>query len=222
MATGDEAKRAANEATFREANEQIRATERELDPPLDRVPYLCECDDVRCRELIRLTAGEYERVREDGATFIIAPDHSSLGDVIEQNDHYLVVRKKDRGGEVARGLDPRKEDAVSEERARRVGLNEAIFRQVNEQIRDLNRDFDTEQGTMTVICECGNADCTERLELHVQEYERVRDDARHYVIAKGHEIASVESVVEQADGYDVVQKDEGAPADLSRKLDPRS
>jgi hypothetical protein len=41
-----------------------------------------------------------------------------------------------------------------DERARRVGLNEAIFRQVNEQIRDLIRGFGTEQGTMSVICEC--------------------------------------------------------------------
>jgi hypothetical protein len=111
---------------------------------------------------------------------------------------------------------------VSEERARRVGLNEVIFRQVNEQIRDLNRQFETAQDTMTVICECGNSDCTERLELRVREYEHVRSDARRYVIAKGHEIPSVEHVVEQADGYDVVQKDEGTPADLSRQLDPRA
>lgn len=111
---------------------------------------------------------------------------------------------------------------MSDERARRVGLNEAIFRQVNEQIRDLNRDFETEQGTMTVICECGSSECTDRLELRVQEYERVRGDARLYVIAKGHEIPSVETVVEQAGGYDVVRKDEGEPARLSEELDPRS
>jgi len=111
---------------------------------------------------------------------------------------------------------------VSDERARRVGLNEAIFRQVNEQIRDLNRGFGTEQGTMTVICECGSSDCTERLQLRAEEYERIRGDARHYVIAKGHEIPSVETVIEQAHGYDVVQKAEGEPADLSRELNPRS
>jgi hypothetical protein len=109
VATGDEEKRAANEATFRDANEQIRAAERELEPPLERVPYLCECDDVRCHEPIRLTAGEYERVREDGATFLIVPGHSTDGDVVAQHDHYLVVRKQERGGEVARALDPRRE-----------------------------------------------------------------------------------------------------------------
>lgn len=110
---------------------------------------------------------------------------------------------------------------MSNERARRVGLNEAIFRQVNEQIRSLNEDFGTEQETMTVICECGSSDCTDRLELPVREYEHVRSNARLYVIAKGHEILSFESVVGQADGYDVVEKDEGVPADVSRELNPR-
>jgi hypothetical protein len=111
---------------------------------------------------------------------------------------------------------------VSDDRARRVGLNEAIFRQVNEQIQSLNHDFGTQEDTMSVICECGDADCTERLEIRASDYERVRGDSRHYVIATGHEIHDVEVVVEQADGYDVVQKREGVAAELARETDPRS
>ena len=111
---------------------------------------------------------------------------------------------------------------MSEERARRVGLNEAIFRQVNEQIRGLNRKFGTEEGTMSVICECGDADCTDQLTVRVSAYEHVRSDARWYVIAKGHEIPDLERVVDRGEGYDVVQKREGAPAAIARELDPRS
>lgn len=111
---------------------------------------------------------------------------------------------------------------MSDERARRVGLNEAIFRTVNEQIRGLHQGFGEDEGTMTVICECGDADCTERLEVPVSEYERVRSDSRHYVIASGHEIPDVETVVEQTERYDVVQKREGEAAELSRETDPRS
>jgi len=107
--SGDERKRAENEAAFREANERIRATQRELNPPLERVPYLCECDDVGCREPIRLTAGEYERVRDDGATFAIVPGHSSAGEVVEEHEDYVVVHKRDGGGQVARALDPRRD-----------------------------------------------------------------------------------------------------------------
>jgi len=109
--SGDETKRARNEATFCEANEQIRAAERALGPPLDRVPYLSECDDVECRELVPLTAEEYEHVREDAATFAIAPGHPNEGGVVEDHEGYVVVRKSDRSGEVARALDPRKEGA---------------------------------------------------------------------------------------------------------------
>ena len=110
MTARDERKRAENEATFREANEHIRMTERQLDPPLERAPYLCECDDVHCREPILLTAAEYERVRDDGATFAIVSGHSSDGEVVEEHEHYTVVHKRDGGGEVARALDPRRED----------------------------------------------------------------------------------------------------------------
>lgn len=111
---------------------------------------------------------------------------------------------------------------MSDERARRVGLNEAIFRQVNEQVRDLNRGFGVEETAMTVICECGDGSCTERLEIPTQEYERVRGDSRDYVIAKGHEIPDVESVITETESYDVVRKREGTPSELARELDPRS
>jgi len=111
VTTGSEERRAVNEATFRDANEQIRRAERELEPPLERVPYLCECDEVGCFVPIRLTADEYEHVRKDGATFVIAPGHSSEGDVVEHHDDYIIVRKPDGSGDVARTLDPRKEEA---------------------------------------------------------------------------------------------------------------
>lgn len=111
MISRDEEKRAENEAAFRDANERIRAAERALDPPLERVPYLCECDDVQCREVMSLTASEYERIREDGATFAVLYGHRTDGEVLEEHDSYAVVRKPDRGGEVARALDPRGDGA---------------------------------------------------------------------------------------------------------------
>jgi hypothetical protein len=112
---------------------------------------------------------------------------------------------------------------VSDERAHRVGLNEAIFRQVNEQIRSLDRNFGTERRTMTVICECGHSNCAERLEVRAQD---LRARPRRQPSLRDHEgprdSRRFEQVVEHAEGYDVVRKDEGAPAELSRELDPRS
>jgi hypothetical protein len=111
---------------------------------------------------------------------------------------------------------------MSEEQARRVGLNESIFRQVNEQIESLNRELGTDGSTMTVICECADGECTERFEIRVSEYEKVRADPRCYVIVPGHELPEFESVVESGNGYDVVRKREGTAAALAEETDPRS
>ena len=45
-------------------------------------------------------------------------------------------------------------------------MNEAIFRQVNEEIRSLSHEFGTEDGMITVICECGDSQCADRIGLH--------------------------------------------------------
>jgi hypothetical protein len=111
---------------------------------------------------------------------------------------------------------------MSEEQARRVGLNESIFRQVNEQIESLNRDLGTDDAAMTVICECADGDCTERFEIQVSAYERVRADPRRYVVVPGHELPEFDSVVESGGAYDVVQKREGTAAELAEKTNPRS
>jgi hypothetical protein len=107
----DEEERAANEATFREANERIRQAECELDPPLERVPYLCECEEPACHAPIRLTAAEYEVVRDDPTYFVIVSGHSTDGEVVSERDGHLIVRKTGRGGAVAAETDPRKEEA---------------------------------------------------------------------------------------------------------------
>lgn len=110
---------------------------------------------------------------------------------------------------------------MSDERARRVGLNEALFRQVNEQINALNRTFG-EITTMTMICECGDGDCTEQLEIPLAEYEGVRADSRSYIVVPGHVIPDLESVVDRKERYEVVRKGPGVPSRVAEETDPRS
>lgn len=111
---------------------------------------------------------------------------------------------------------------MSEDQAKRVGLNESIFRQVNEQIESLNRDLGTDGTTMTVICECADGECTERFEIQVAAYERVRAEPRRYVIVPGHQLPEFESVVDSGNGYAVVEKVDGTAAALAEETDPRS
>ncbi|MFL5942636.1 MAG: hypothetical protein ACJ75L_05150 [Gaiellaceae bacterium] len=111
---------------------------------------------------------------------------------------------------------------MADEQARRVGLNEALFREVNEQIRSLSDEFSTDDGSITVVCECGDADCIERLEVQLSDYERVRADSLLFLVAQGHVFPNVERVVESADGHEVVQKQAGPAVELSQETDPRS
>jgi hypothetical protein len=108
-----------------------------------------------------------------------------------------------------------------DERERRIGLNEAVFRQVNEQLEDVNRAFGTITETIEIICECGNLDCTERILLSVPEYDALRADPTLFAVISGHELDDVEDVVEQREEYDVVRKHDGGPARLARATDPR-
>jgi hypothetical protein len=107
------------------------------------------------------------------------------------------------------------------DRARRAGLNEALFRQVNEQIRSLSDEVADGDRSIGVICECGNTDCVERLELRLSEYERVRSDGLLYIVARGHELPDVEEVVERRDGWQVVRK-VGEAGEVAEETDPRS
>jgi len=68
-----------------------------------------------------------------------------------------------------------------DERARRVGENEALYRTVNEKIEDLNATFGMSTESMTVVCECGHLQCMQPIELDVPTYERARSegDALH-------------------------------------------
>jgi hypothetical protein len=112
---------------------------------------------------------------------------------------------------------------VSDEaRARRLAENEALFRVVNERIEEVNRAFATLTETMDVVCECGAIECTERLLLGVPDYERVRSEPTLFVIVPGHQIEDVEDVVEEGDGWMVVQKSKSPGIETARATDPRS
>jgi hypothetical protein len=109
-----------------------------------------------------------------------------------------------------------------DERGRRIGRNEAFFREANERIEQLSQKLETTGGRLEILCECGDPGCHERIEITMVDYEQVRSDPTHFATARGHEQPDVETVVENRDGYVVVRKAEGPPAEIAEKLDPRS
>ncbi len=108
-----------------------------------------------------------------------------------------------------------------DERQRRIGENEVIYRAVNEKIEGLNEAFGMVTESMTVVCECGDGSCAEQIELDVPAYERIRSDPTLFVCKPGHEKTDVEAVVERTDEYFVVRKLADGPAELAVENDPR-
>ena len=107
-------------------------------------------------------------------------------------------------------------------REARIGMNEAVFRDVNERIQDVASAFDLTSEPLDLICECGDASCVDRISVSPDEYEGIRADPQLFAVAPGHEAPDVEDIVEKRRGYDIVRKREGTPAAIARSTDPRS
>jgi len=103
---------------------------------------------------------------------------------------------------------------------RKLTLNQVLLREVNEQIRSLSTSFG-ETGTISVVCECARDGCMVLLPVSVEDYEAVRHIPTRFFLAEGHEIAGVETVVEETPDYIVVEKT-GASAPVAIRMDPRS
>jgi hypothetical protein len=106
------------------------------------------------------------------------------------------------------------------ERKRRIGENEAIFRSVNEEVSGLNATLSNATDSMRIVCECGTRSCTVQFEITRDEYAKVREDSTLFVIRPGHDLPEAETVVVKADDYWVVRKDPGLPAAIARETDP--
>jgi|SRR5829696_1085931 len=81
-------------------------------------------------------------------------------------------------------------------RTERVGKNEAVFREVNERIKDV-----TGYESAEYRCECGNAACTETIPMTMSDYEILRSDGRQFVVLPGHEVPDVEDVVARSNKF---------------------
>ena len=98
---------AENNARFRAANEHIRdaAEEHGID---SRVPFICECPDSSCMDVVRIELDDYRAIRSHPRHFLNAPDHDrasgSAARRISEHDGYVVVEKVGLAGEIAEEL----------------------------------------------------------------------------------------------------------------------
>lgn len=88
-----------NNARFRGANERISETAHDVGAEMERIPFLCECPQEDCMEIVRLTPDEYNAIREHSRRFLTAVGHETaekpVGEVVARHDGYVVVEKRE-------------------------------------------------------------------------------------------------------------------------------
>ena len=96
MRQEDKEKQGKTEAIFRDVNERIAQNAEALGQ--GRPEFLCECSDPNCTERVDATLGEYEEVRADATTFLLAPGHEAteIERVVADRGRYEIVEKMDR------------------------------------------------------------------------------------------------------------------------------
>ena len=103
-------------------------------------------------------------------------------------------------------------------REERRGRNEALFREVNEQIAALGERHRARQ--LEIVCECSDVNCTDPLSVGVAEYEDARSDPRTFIVRVGHEDLQVERTLARSGNCAFVQK-VGDAAAAAIASDPR-
>jgi len=107
----------------------------------------------------------------------------------------------------------------------RRARNEALFREVNERIEELEAGLTgyAQNDSLLVgfVCECPNEDCGETIDVTREQYEAVRDSPRQFIVVPGHEDADIARIVEQHAHFLVVEK-LGEAAEVATERDSRT
>ncbi|MCW2966030.1 MAG: hypothetical protein JWO17_3282 [Actinomycetia bacterium] len=101
----------------------------------------------------------------------------------------------------------------------RKARTEAAFREVNESIAETAARFDAEEADF--ICECADPQCAHRVSAELEEYEEVRSEPTHFLLAPGHHEPEGERVIERTGEREVVEKVAPVMARIARRLNPR-
>jgi len=107
------------------------------------------------------------------------------------------VQSTDRPGE---GWDQGRDQTWERNNTR----NQALFREVNEQISKLSLGG-SGLAELVVLCECSRNECSEPLTVSSTEYEAVRRFPTRFVLKPGHETVGHERVVEVQAEFVIVE-----------------
>ena len=112
------------------------------------------------------------------------------------------------------------------ERKERQAKNEAVFRSLNERVRDVAESIDLtgvaeSRDLEQCMCECADPACTAMINLTSEEYEAVRASPIQFAVLPAHIVPDVETVVGGNERFSIVRKDVGERTHAIA-TDPRS
>jgi hypothetical protein len=105
-------KLARSQSAFRSSNERLRrvAANHRFEPA-DRLPFVCECADPNCYEIVLLSIEEYEGLRAHPTWFLLVAGHEDDETpherIVEAENGYAIVEKLGAAGTAATRLNPR-------------------------------------------------------------------------------------------------------------------
>jgi len=94
-----------------------------------------------------------------------------------------------------------------EHREERVVKNEVAYRAYNDRRAEMERRGSVaEDEPVPFVCECGQSDCTDPIEISVEAWERIHAEPNRFVIRNGHQYPEYERVVDEFRRYLIVEK----------------
>ena len=91
-------------------------------------------------------------------------------------------------------------------RERRLALNEAVARDVNERVEEAGADWHADDERIELICECSRNECAERIHVTRNEYREVRQSPVRFMVVDAHVAPEIETRVGSAGDATVVEK----------------
>jgi hypothetical protein len=113
------------------------------------------------------------------------------------------------------GRDRKESIALNEEP---IALNEIAFRSANEALsRHFSRPGERGLDPYPFLCECGDRSCTRVIEVPLKVYAETRNHPTWFLVLPGHADPTFETIVEEAEGYEIIEK-HGSAGDVARRL----
>jgi hypothetical protein len=91
-------------------------------------------------------------------------------------------------------------------RTERRAENQYLFNDANDRLREVVRDQVSPGQTIPFLCECADDTCLARVDLKLEEYETLHEDANVFVIVPGHPRVDGEVVLRREPGFEQVLK----------------